>query len=98
LAELRDVLRRDKFENALAARGLSATEIFEGYAALATVAMPAVIPPTVMDDLDDDAVLACAIAAQADYIVSGDPHLLKLQEFRAIPIITPVQAVERLAL
>jgi hypothetical protein len=52
LAELRDVLRRDKFETALAARGLSATEIFEGYAALATVGMPAVIPPTVMDDLD----------------------------------------------
>ncbi len=37
LAELRDVLHRDEFETALAERGLSATEIFEGYAALATV-------------------------------------------------------------
>lgn len=98
LAELRDVIHREKFAKALAARGLSATEIFEGYAALATVGIPAIIPPTVMDDPDDDAVLACAVAAQADYIASGDPHLLTLERFRNIPIVTPTQAVEQLGI
>lgn len=32
----------------------------------------------IKDDPDDDRVLECALAAEADYIVSGDRHLLKL--------------------
>lgn len=65
---------------------------------MAAVVVPAIIPPTIVDDLDDDAVLACAVAAEADYVVSGDLHLLKLKQFRNIPIVTPTQAVERLVL
>ena len=42
----------------------------------------------VKDDPDDNKVLACALAAQADYIVSGDGHLLKLGVFENIPIVT----------
>ena len=42
----------------------------------------------VKDDPDDDRVLERAIAGQADYIVSGDRHLLKLGSYREIPIIT----------
>jgi putative PIN family toxin of toxin-antitoxin system len=38
----------------------------------------------------DEMVLECAIAAGADYIVSGDKkHLLALREFRGVKIITP---------
>ena len=96
LVEPRDVLHREKFARPRAALGLTAAEIFEGYAALAAVVVPAIIPPTIIDDPDDDAVLACAVAAEADYMVSGDPHLLKLEQFRNIPIVTPAQAVERL--
>ena len=33
----------------------------------------------VVDDPDDDAVLACAVAAHAQAIVSGDRHLLDLK-------------------
>lgn len=98
LAELRDVLSRKKFADLLVARGVTPTEIFEGYAALATVVVPAVIPPTISEDPDDDAVLACAVAAEADYVVSGDPRLLKLEQFRDIPIVTPGQAVQQLGL
>lgn len=98
LAELRDVLHREKFAKPLEALSLTATEIFEGYAALATVVVPAIIPPTIVDDPDDDAVLACAVAAEADYVVSGDPHLLKLEQFRNILIVTPAQVVEQLSI
>lgn len=39
----------------------------------------------------DDMVLECALAAEAEYLVSGDKkHLLPLQEFRGIHIINPV--------
>jgi putative PIN family toxin of toxin-antitoxin system len=47
----------------------------------------------VLDDPDDDVFLACALAAGADWIVSGDDHLLRLASFRGIPILTPVEAV-----
>ena len=55
---------------------------------------PALAKP-VCRDPDDDAVLALAIAAQADLIVSGDDDLLSLTHFEGIPILTPVQALER---
>jgi uncharacterized protein len=77
---------------------LNATQIFEGYAALTTVVVPAIISPTIIDDPDDDAVLACAVAAKADLVVSGDPHLLKLGQYEGVPIVTPALAVERLGL
>ena len=44
-------------------------------------------------DADDDAVLACALAARADLVVSGDADLLVLDSFRGIGIVTVAQAL-----
>jgi putative PIN family toxin of toxin-antitoxin system len=38
-------------------------------------------------DPDDDKFLECAVAANADYIVSGDEHLLDLESFCDIEIL-----------
>jgi predicted nucleic acid-binding protein len=43
----------------------------------------------VQSDPDDNAVLECALEARAEYIVTGDPHLLNLAEFKDIKIVTP---------
>ncbi|MGA1840194.1 MAG: putative toxin-antitoxin system toxin component, PIN family [bacterium] len=40
------------------------------------------------DDPDDNKFLACALEAEADYIISGDKHLLNLHYYKDIPIIT----------
>jgi putative PIN family toxin of toxin-antitoxin system len=40
-------------------------------------------------DADDNNVLACAIAAKADYLVTGDSDLLKIKRYQGIKIITP---------
>jgi len=37
-------------------------------------------------DPTDDRILECAVAAEAEVIVSGDSHLLNLGSFRGIPI------------
>ena len=74
------MLARQTFAKHLQARGLTAIQIFEGYAALTTVVVPAIIPPAIIDD-PDDAVLACAVAAKVDLVVSGDPHLVKLAQY-----------------
>jgi uncharacterized protein len=49
-------------------------------------------------DPNDEMVLECALAAEADVIVSGDKkHLLSLREFRGIPIISPAEFLRRFA-
>jgi uncharacterized protein len=58
---------------------------------------PAAIEPVITDDPDDDAVLACAVAAAAEVVVSGDPHLLRLKEYQGIRILTAVELLAELA-
>ena len=48
-------------------------------------------PPSltvIVEDPDDNHVLACAVAVEADYIVSGDQHLLGLRRYEGIEIVT----------
>jgi len=47
-------------------------------------------------DADDDKFLALALTGQADAIVSGDKDLLELVSHEGIPILTPVQFLQRL--
>jgi uncharacterized protein len=49
---------------------------------------PAIVLEVVTDDPDDNRVLECAVAGQADCIVSGDRHLLKLKQHAGMPILT----------
>lgn len=96
LAELEDVLARSKFAERLAQAKVTAHTLVLGYAALAALVEPQVIPPEIKQDADDDAVLACAVAAQAEQIASGDHHLLELEEYRGIPIVTASEILARL--
>jgi putative PIN family toxin of toxin-antitoxin system len=43
----------------------------------------------VCDDPDDDKFLACAVAAHAEIIVSGDRALLKASGYQGIQVMTP---------
>src|SRR4051812_41506066 len=61
LAELEDVLGRGKFARRMAGAGLTARELIVGFGALARLAEPVRIDPVILDDPDDDAVLACAL-------------------------------------
>lgn len=70
--------------------------MFDGYAALVVIVAPAVIAPTVTRDPADDQVLAAALAAQVDLIVSGDAHLLDLKTFQGIKIVAAAAAVARI--
>jgi len=54
------------------------------------VARPAGSPEAVTGDPDDDVVLACAVVAGVDVLVSGDRrHMLTIGEHRGVRIVTP---------
>ena len=42
-------------------------------------------------DPPDNRFLECALAGQADALISGDRHLLRLRQFHDIPILSPAQ-------
>jgi len=50
----------------------------------------------IVADPTDNKFLEAAIAGQADFIVSGDAHLLVLEVFREIPIITARKFIDGL--
>jgi predicted nucleic acid-binding protein len=66
-------------------------DLISRYRQLADLVEPIEMSPVILADPDDDDVLACAVAAEADYIVSGDRDLLSLGSFRGIPIVTPAE-------
>jgi uncharacterized protein len=47
-------------------------------------------------DPSDEKFLAAALEANANFVVSGDKHLLQLETFRGISIVTPRQFLNQL--
>lgn len=83
--ELRDVLTRDKLPfsekqvDELVSKILSISRVIDSQIELEVIE----------EDSDDDKILEAAVAGKADCIVSGDSHLLDLEEHREIPIYSP---------
>lgn len=62
---------------------------------LAYMSVPTNVPRVIVNDPDDDHVLACAVAAQADLIVSGDKHLHSLGgQYQGVRIVSATVAVQ----
>jgi len=96
IAELEDVLSRGKFAAQLNESLFTSAYLLARYTQLATLVGPVEVTAPELRDPDDAAVLACAFAAQADLIVSGDKHLRNLKTYRNIPIINAAEALARL--
>ncbi len=92
LAELADVIGRAKFDAILVKTNTSRERSLAQVRQLADVIEPPPLREPVCRDPDDDQVLALALAAKVDLIVSGDNDLLSLGSFEGIPIVAPAQA------
>ncbi len=90
--EFREVLRRPKF-------GLAEAQVDQICTALRDL-LQLVYPQeealVIKEDPNDNAVLACALEAGADCIVTGDHHLLDLGRYRTIEIVGPSELLDRL--
>lgn len=92
LAELMDILSRPKFEKKIASSLLSVEQIVDLYSELVSVVRPTPVP-RLAPDPDDDVVIGTAIAAKADFIVTGDRALLSVTHFEGGRIISVSEAL-----
>jgi uncharacterized protein len=99
LAEFADVIERPKFFHRIAARGATAGGLTQKLAREVTIVSPALLPlPPELRDPKDLPVLACAMAARVDAIVTGDEDLLTLRSFQDISIVNAREALRLLGL
>lgn len=75
-----------KFKLSRAERSLALEVITE---AISKVVSHNIRIPKTCVDKDDDNIIACAIAAKADYLVTGDSDLLIIKQYEGIKIISP---------
>jgi uncharacterized protein len=89
LAEYRRVLN---YERIARRHGLSPAEVDREIGELRQIALVIHVwaaVDVVTADPDDNVFLACTLAGQAPFLVSGDPHLLRLGSYRGVRILTP---------
>jgi len=97
LVELARTLGHAKFAARSQAFGAGIEALIEQYSTLVSVVTPATTPRVVANDADDDHVIAAAVAARAELIVTGDrKHLLPIGSHRGIAIVTAREVVDRL--
>lgn len=98
-AELRSVLSRQKFSGIIRSAETTVDEIMATVMqSCVTVPNSALSMPDNLRDPKDLMVLACAVTAGADVIVSGDDDLLSLVSFDGIPILTVVETLKKLGM
>lgn len=89
LEELERVLRRDF--DASEDEVLRQVSVILGYSELIVVNIHLDI---VEKDKDDNKIVECAVACGADFIVTGDKHLLDLKGYKRIKIITAAMLID----
>ena len=89
LEEMRKVLKRARIikQQSMAQQDVKA--LIEGFRESGVLTSGRLDLEVVREDPEDDKFIICAVEAGADYIVSGDTHLLKLKEYQGIRIVPP---------
>ena len=94
LEEIERVLDYPKVKKVLQLRKISHREIDEAVAKILRVAVltPGKMTVSVIaDDPADDKILAGAVEGQANFIITGDHHLLDLNIYQGIRIMSPTE-------
>ena len=90
LEELSAVLSRHKFAIKKELIYITVSEIIE----ISKIVYPKNLIDVIKVDPDDNRILECALEGHADYIISGNKHLLDLEIYEGIKIINTVKFIE----
>ena len=93
LDELEEVLSRRKFIKAIRAANETLDSLIAHYQELAHLVRPKPLAKRIARDRDDDHVIARAVAAKANLIVTGARDLLVLKAYRGIRIVDAAEAL-----
>jgi putative PIN family toxin of toxin-antitoxin system len=97
LDELEGVLNRNRGAHARYGYTAAAVRAYRMVLEVeAVLAEPKPPFPRLSRDPDDDVIIATAVAAKADYLVTGDNDLLVLGEHQGVRIVTPRQFLDLL--
>jgi putative PIN family toxin of toxin-antitoxin system len=97
LDELAHTLGYSKFAARIHSFGTSIAALVAQYTALVSLVAPTSVPRIVANDADDDHVIAAAVAARAELIVTGDrKHLLPIGSHQGIAIVTAREVLDRI--
>jgi putative PIN family toxin of toxin-antitoxin system len=94
LEEIGEVLARPRIRRRHQWPTSEIARFLDDLAELATMTPGAALSAATSADPDDDVYLACAVEGQADYVVSGDQHLLSLRTHAGIRILTAAQFLD----
>ena len=95
--ELRDVLLFPKFQSQIQKLNFTVEDFLIELSELSLIFLTSPQENIIKNHPDDDKFITCAVASSAQYLISGDQHLLKLKEFQNIPILTPRQFLNRIS-
>ncbi len=98
LAELGDVAQRPRISRRIGWTRERILAFVREFERNAVVVEPEVTLEILRRDPTDNRVLEAAITARADYIVTGDSHLLELGSYEGVGIVTPARFLAVLAL
>jgi len=87
LKEVARVLEYPKIKRVLESAGVTSRDVLEEILRVSSVVNPKEKLDVVAEDPDDDKFLECAVECGAEYLVSGDKHLLKVGEYRGIKVV-----------
>ena len=87
--EVAAALVRPKFAHRISVVRTSVRELVESLLSLAEISAPRRVIPVVTADPEDDKILACARVARAQWLVSGDRHLLAVGHYHRVRIVDP---------
>jgi putative PIN family toxin of toxin-antitoxin system len=94
--EYNEVINRDEIIEKIEDKNLVINEVIQKVISEALVIEPSQNFNAVKEDPKDNIILECAFEGKADFIVTNDNHLLKLNEFQGIKIVTPEKFLELL--
>ena len=95
LNELQSTLNRSKFRSKLQDLRVTVNDLMSGIRELVEIHSISPLDFPELRDAKDNMVLATAIAAEAEAIVTGDLDLLVLQEYQGIAIVTARDFLDR---
>ena len=94
LTEISKVLTYPKINRILKNTDFTQRDILRAIAQNTCLVEPKTKITLITDDPEDNKILECSQEADADFIVTGDNHLLKLREFNQTKILAPREFID----